>query len=428
MKTQTLTKSVGAVAAFIAMACLATWYWTRERLPDTIRIATASRGSFYFDIGNALSRYLEESVRRPVEIVQTGGSLDNLKLLVEGDADLAIIEASAFPVDGIGVLSPLFSEFLHVVVRRSSGITSVADLDGARIALGEPGSAMRQDALRVLDHYRIDAQNIVDGSVEALLADDSIDAAMVTTGLLSRTLEPLWSDASFDLLSVEDAAPLSLRHAFFFEAEIPRGLYHERPSIPSADTTTIATTALLVVRDDTSQLLVHHTLETLFESDLRFHFVTLIKASEAEQWRLMPLHPLARAYFRPYEGIELLASFMESLAAMKELLFALAAGLYLLWSSYRDSKRKEEERALQELKERLDRLLDETIRIERAQMNTESSTELKDYLDAVTTIKLKALEELSHEDLRGDRVFHIFLTQCANLIAKIQSKIEIASR
>ena len=417
---------VGAVVAFIAIVSLATWYWTRESLPDTIRIATASRGSFYFDIGDALSRYLEESVRRPVEIVQTRGSLDNLKLLADGGADLAIIEASAFPADGIGVLSPLFSEFLHIVVRRGSGIMSVADLDGARIALGEPGSAIRQDAFRVLEHYRIDAESadIVDGSVDAILADDSIDATMVMTGLLSRTLDPLWSDAAFDLLALEDAAALSLRHAFFFEAEIPRGLYRERPAIPSTDTTTVATTALLVVRDDASKLFVRHNLETLFESDLRFQFVTLIKASEAEQWRFMPLHPLTRAYFRPYEGIELLASFMESLAATKDILFAFAAGLYLLWSRYRDSKRKEQERALQELKERLDRFLDETIRIERAQMETEDSIELKDCLDAVTIIKLKALEELSHEDLRGDRAFHIFLTQCANLIAKIQAKIE----
>jgi hypothetical protein len=44
-------------------------------------------------------------------------------------------------------------------------------------------------------------------------------------------------------------------------------------------------------------------------------------------------------------------------------------------------------------------------------------------LDKVTRIKLKALEELTHEALRGDRIFLIFITQCANLINKIQAKI-----
>ena len=44
-------------------------------------------------------------------------------------------------------------------------------------------------------------------------------------------------------------------------------------------------------------------------------------------------------------------------------------------------------------------------------------------LDEVTRIKLKALRQLTHEDLRGDRVFLIFLTQCASLIGKIQAKM-----
>jgi len=48
---------------------------------------------------------------------------------------------------------------------------------------------------------------------------------------------------------------------------------------------------------------------------------------------------------------------------------------------------------------------------------------LRDMLNEVTRIKLKALRQLTHEDLRGDRVFLIFLTQCANLIGKIQAKM-----
>ena len=56
----------------------------------------------------------------------------------------------------------------------------------------------------------------------------------------------------------------------------------------------------------------------------------------------MRLHPLSRSYFRPYEGIDLLASFMESLAATKELLFALVAAGYLGWGGYRRMKEREE--------------------------------------------------------------------------------------
>jgi hypothetical protein len=56
-------------------------------------------------------------------------------------------------------------------------------------------------------------------------------------------------------------------------------------------------------------------------------------------------------------------------------------------------------------------------------MDAEDPQELENYLDEITRIKLRALEELTHEDLRSDRTFSIFLMQCANLIRKIQSKI-----
>ena len=65
--------------------------------------------------------------------------------------------------------------------------------------------------------------------------------------------------------------------------------------------------------------------------------------------------------------------------------------------------------------------------IERSQMDETNRERLERHLDDVTLIKLEALEELSHEDLRGDRTFLIFLTQCANLIAKLQVKIEGAA-
>ena len=56
-------------------------------------------------------------------------------------------------------------------------------------------------------------------------------------------------------------------------------------------------------------------------------------------------------------------------------------------------------------------------------MDTTDPETLERFLDEITKIKLQALEELTHEDLRGDRTFSIFLMQCANLISKIQLKI-----
>ncbi len=430
MNSRLVGRLVGSSVLAIALLAVSMWYVTRDALPETIRIATSSRDSFYFEVGGAFAPYLEMTSGHTVEVVETAGSLENLRMLADGDIELAIFEASALPFEGVGVVAPLFSELVHVIVRRDREIASISDLAGKRLAIGEPGSAMREDALKILAHYRLTADDVVlvGEVVDDFLADDSIDAAFVTTGVFSPSLDVLWLDGEFDLVSIDDAPAIALKHAYFFEAEIPRGLYAERPPVPARDTTSVATTALLAARDDATKLLVHRTLEALYETDLRFDLTTLHSANEAREWPLVPLHALAQSYFRPYEGIDLLASFMESLAATKELLFALAAVLYLIWSAYRRMKAREDAEEFQKLKDHLDTFLNETIRIEKAQMKTDDPAQLRAYLNEVTDIKLIALEQLSHEGLRGDRTFLIFLTQCANLIAKIQRKLEFSKR
>jgi hypothetical protein len=118
-----------------------------------------------------------------------------------------------------------------------------------------------------------------------------------------------------------------------------------------------------------------------------------------------------------------MANVMESLAATKELLFAFGAGAYLLWIRWRRLKEKESQERTSRQKERLDRLLQETLWVEKAQMETDDLKKLAAHLDQVTRIKLKALHEFTEEELRGDQSFSIFLDQCAGLIAKIQLKM-----
>ena len=114
---------------------------------------------------------------------------------------------------------------------------------------------------------------------------------------------------------------------------------------------------------------------------------------------------------------------MESLAATKELLFAMGAGVYILWIRWRRLKEKESQELLGRQKEHLDGFLEETLRIEEVQMKTGDPDKLRELLDQVTRIKLKALYEFTEEELRSDQSFSIFLDQCSSLIGKIQLKI-----
>jgi len=326
---------------------------------------------------------------------------------------------------GLTVAAPLYAEPVYVIVRKGREIASAKDLMGRRVALGPVGSGMRASATTLLRHCGIGPESLVDHTryFAELSSDSSLDAAIATSGMLSPDLHALMHDGEFELLPLVNARALSIHHPYFMPVTIPRGLFRPEPPIPARPVETVATTAVLAVREDAPGVLVEAALRTVYEDYLSIHGPSLMPAREAREWELLPIHGAARSYHDPYQGVGLLANLLEGLAGIKELLFAAGAGLYLLWRRRRRLAEERDLRHLQTQRAALETLMDETVRIERAQMSCADADTLERFLDDVTVLKLKALGELSHKDLRGDRLFLIFLIQCANLIRKIQSKL-----
>jgi TRAP transporter TAXI family solute receptor len=409
----------------LIVALVVTWWATRDTLPDTIRVATAYRGGLYHRFGEALEKYLERRTGHAVELIETAGSAENEQLLERGEADLAIMQLGSIEAEGVAVVAPLYREAVHVVVRIGSGIASLAGLAGRRVSIGPEGSGMRESARAVLAHHGVDGDALAGGKLyfRKLLDDAELEAAVVTTGMLNPDLHEVMATGRFVLVPVDGPAAISVQHPYFDPHTIPRGLFRGTPALPDRDVATLATTAVLAVRRDSGSALVQAALETLYEDYLRTDVPALISRGAARDWDQAPVHPQARDYHDPYEGLNLMATALEGLAGFYELLFAIGAGLFLIWRRRKIKREEENERLLKIEHERLDRRLDETVRIERAQMDCTDIDQLEKLLDEVTVIKLGALEQLSHEDLRGDPRFLIFLTQCANLIRKIQTKL-----
>ncbi len=418
-----LRKWLALVPAALIVGSIAVWWFTRERLPRTIRIATALPGGLYREFGDALRDSLARRTGARVKIVPSDGSVENRELLLSHKADVAIVQGGSTPIDRLAIIAPLYPEVVHVIARRG-GATNLAGLAGRQVILGPPGSGMRRSANRVLEHYAL-VHAIRDDSGEhfsRLLEDPEIAGAIVTTGYMNADLKRLLATGDFRLLPI-DAEAIATKNAWFRPAVIPRGLYREDPPAPETPTQTVATTALLVTRETEPELLIDELLPAIYAEGLGLRFPTLIQPRDAIANSPTTLHPAAHSYFNPPDQIARVTAVMEFMAAFKELSVALVAGIYLLWSRWRRMQEREHELAVQEQKDRLDEYLEKTLEIERAQMDSDDADELQSYLDQVTQIKLEALSELTHENLRSDQAFSIFILQCGNLINKIQIKI-----
>lgn len=214
-----------------------------------LSIATGTTGGVYYPYGGALARVLSERVPGiQVTAEVTGASVDNLKLMQQGRADLAftladtLVEAAAgtgpfagSPVD-VKAVAVLYTNYTHLVARGGSGISAVADLRGKVVGTGAPGSGTEVIADRVMAaaglNPRADITRHALGSSEAAgaLKDGKVDAFFWSGGLPTPAVQDLVATPGMTVTFVPQAPLVSaLQRQFgatlYREVTIPAGAY-----------------------------------------------------------------------------------------------------------------------------------------------------------------------------------------------------------
>ncbi|MBN9119066.1 MAG: TAXI family TRAP transporter solute-binding subunit [Planctomycetes bacterium] len=409
-----------------AAACAIVWFRTRETLPPEIRIAAGKRDGLYFTFAEEFAKRLQERTGRPVRVVETAGSEENVGLLRDGSAELALIQSDSPTPNGTAGVAPLFPEPLHFIVRKTSKIRSPADLaPSRRVALGLKGSAIRQNAFTVLAHYDIPAKNFehTEDHFVAIATDKNIEATIVTTGWMNPLLEQLLRNEELELIDLPDPEGLAMRHPWFAPVTIPSGLYHGKTPLPVKPVRTVAVTALLAGRSDAPDPLVREALATLYETNLSASYPAMLPAKAAKEYSAAVMHPAVAKYHDPSVAFRRLSQAMELLSKSKEAIFGVVAGAVVVWSWVRRRREQAAAKADRIQKQKLEGFIDRTLAVELEQMDVTEPEELRAYLRQVTFIKQEALKELTSDKVRGDQLFAIFLSQCAALSEKIQMRM-----
>ena len=124
-----------------------------------LRLGAAAAGGVYNAFGTAMS-----AQNSTIEVKQTAGSAANLRLLAGGYLQLAVAQSDMAQdaYDGSGVfahestersfsaVAALYEEAVQVIVRADSGITTLEELQGCTLSVGEEESGTEQNAGQVL--------------------------------------------------------------------------------------------------------------------------------------------------------------------------------------------------------------------------------------------------------------------------------------
>ncbi len=278
-----------------------------------LRIGTGARSGAYFPIATALAQSISQPGQLRVQAVNTNGSLANVAAVDQGDLESAFAQAdvlgkhlaSAAASNKLRLIATLYPESVHIVVRQSANVSTVAGLRGLRVALDEPGSGVLANARLILRTYGLTERDIkpvyIKGEAAAQrMKEGKLDALFFVGGVPARFVSELARAMEITLLPVDGESAQALRQTspHFSQTRLAAGVYGQAAAV-----STLAVSAQWFTHADVDADLVYTLtrglLQTSTLSQLRaaHPLAEGISVQEAAGTGL-PLHPGALRYYR----------------------------------------------------------------------------------------------------------------------------------
>jgi len=406
------------VGLMLAMVFAVLWQLRLFDKTFDISIATGQEGGTYETLGRSLKDILKSNPPvNSVDIIQSHGSSENMKLVETRQVDFALIQSDETPSTNIQIVSPLYSEVLHVFIRAdvAGSVLSVEDLSTLKtVSLGLEKSGTRKLALKFLEHFDIQISeyqfetNEADHLIE-MFASKKLDAAFLLASPGAEHVDRLLSSGRVRLLSLGENKERNGRVDAFAllnpevrASTIPRGLYGKTPMEPIQ---TLSVTALLVTHKSADQSLVKQITAEIFKNkSLLANTLPLILDSPY----LTSHYPFAHhegseAYYLRNDPV-FLVRYAEVISLFITLLFGFWSVVGVLFSGNKILK-----------KERIDKYYKE---VQKASVLT-----VEHRADTLRQIHKRAFTQLSAEKLDADESFSIFQRYLLSELA-IAAKLE----
>jgi len=253
------------------------------------------------------------------DVLATQGSVENLRKIGDGGMESGLaqadVAAAAFKGEdaftgralaGVRAIANLFPETVHIVIRRGTGLASIADLRGRVVSLGERESGALSMSQRLLAAFGvgrrdIDALYLSPQAASARLREGTIDAFIMIAGQPAPLLAAMALQSPIDLLPVPAEAVERLRPSqpWLTEATIAAGLYDGIDARPS-----ISVNAQWLVAERVEPDIVYGNLRALFHPAMRGRLdrghpsAAAIRLETAVEGLAVPLHPGATKFYR----------------------------------------------------------------------------------------------------------------------------------
>lgn len=281
-------------------------------------LATGGTAGTYYPFGGGMAKIWNSKIPgMNVTAQATGASVENVRLVNRGEAELAIVQSDTIDfafnakeafkekLTKMAVLAVLYPEVIQVVVRGDSKIDSFDDLKGMKVGVGAPGSGTEANFRQLSDGYGLKkedtkAQYLSFSESAEQFKDKHIDAFVVTAGIPNAAIMDIGSQHSVRIINIADdkSALIAKKYPFLSPFTVPANTYKNQTS----PVKTMAVNAVLIASTDVKAEVAYNIVKSLFENQSELA-ATHAKGKElslknASTGVSIPFHPGAVKYFK----------------------------------------------------------------------------------------------------------------------------------
>jgi TRAP transporter TAXI family solute receptor len=249
MKYSFLKISIPILIVIIAMFAITSKFIQPAPIKKLV-IATGLKDGNYYKIATEYKKLLEEN-KIDVTLLTTKGSVDNIKLIKEGKADIAFAQNGIIqaPDSNIEFLGNIYYEPLWIFYKNDQyKIDYLIQLITKKISIGEDGSGTKDLSMKLLKDNGIDNSNSTILSLDTqtskkMLLDGKIDAMFMVTSHKSPVVKELLEDPKINVLSIKRAKAYGQKYGFLAALTLYEGTLDLYKNIPEENINLLSTSA-----------------------------------------------------------------------------------------------------------------------------------------------------------------------------------------
>ncbi len=287
--------------------------------PEILALATAGTGGVYYLLGGSIAEIWSRDLPGQLVVAEvTGGSVENLSLLMGGQVEVAFsmgtnaLEAygSRGSFEGgeperVLALVALYPNVLQLATLEGTEVRTLSDLVGRRVSVGAPGSGTKVAARTLLEANGIgyddfEPQRLNFNETANAIRDGNVDAGFWSAGPPTSSIMDLATARTlrFIPLQAQEVERTAAVDPTIVRDVLPAQAYRGQDQ----QVETLSTPNVLVVRADMPQELAYGLLRGLLEAQEELEGVHPVARQISAEYTLaaspIPLHPGAVRYLQ----------------------------------------------------------------------------------------------------------------------------------